>query len=171
MALPAMRADSKLDGEKKRRSEPSKASTRAEEAGRDTVQLDHQRQAAQAARHQDVARLVQQIGSAMQFDNHDRVALLMKQLEQIQGPHNLFLLRLKAYWRIHQNRLAQAQSLLQQVLSRMPQDRESGLNLAVVDMRLGHAEAARRRLRQLQDLYPEDRRIADALERLDNQTR
>ena len=93
------------------------------------------------------------------------------QLEQIQGPDNLFLLRLKAYWRIRQDQLSQAQILLQQVLSRMPEDRESGLNLAVVDMRLGHTEAARRRLKQLQDLYPEDPRIADARERLDNQTR
>ena len=171
MPLPVVRTDSRSKVDQGGLSEPSKVPASAAEEGRNAALLDHQRQAAQAAMHQDVALLVRQIGTAMQFENHARVAVLMKQLEQIQGPDNLFLLRLKAYWRIRQDQLSQAQILLQQVLSRMPEDRESGLNLAVVDMRLGHTEAARRRLKQLQDLYPEDPRIADARERLDNQTR
>jgi hypothetical protein len=169
--LSMARPDTKLDIGKPAISEASEKPVSPAEESRIALQVAHQRQAAQAALHQDVAQLVQQIGSAMQFDDLARVEALMNQLEKAQSPNSLFVIRLKAYWRIRQNRLAQARTLLEQVLSRMPGDRESGLNLAVVDMRLGHAEAARQRLKQLQDLYPEDRRITDALEKLDSQTR
>jgi Flp pilus assembly protein TadD len=102
----------------------------------------------------------------MQSRDQALVGRLMEELEKTQGSSSLFLIRLKAYWHIQQNDLENARGLLEEVLSKKPDDKESGLNLAVVDMRAGRMEPARRRLERLQHLYPEDDEIAAALQQL-----
>lgn len=122
--------------------------------------------AARAAYQLNVTQLSHQITSAMQSGDPALVTRLMKELEKTQGTDSLFLIRLKAYWQIQQNHLEKARELLEQVLARKPDDKESGVNLAVVDMRAGRMAPARRRLEQLQHLYPEDDEIAAALQKL-----
>jgi hypothetical protein len=126
----------------------------------------YRRLAARAAYQLNVTQLSHRIASAMQSQDPDLVHRLMSELEKAQGPDSLFLIRLKAYWQIQQNHLEKARELLEQVLARKPDDKESGVNLAVVDMRTGKAEPARRRLERLQRLYPEDDEIALALQKL-----
>jgi len=122
--------------------------------------------AARAAYQLNVTQLSHRIASAMQSRDPALVGHLMAELEKTQDPDSLFLIRLKAYWQIQQNHLQEARELLEQVLSRKPDDKESGVNLAVVDMRDGRIASARRRLEQLQHLYPEDDEIATALQKL-----
>lgn len=126
----------------------------------------YRRQAARAASNLNVTQLSQRIASAMQSRDQALVGRLMEELEKTQGSSSLFLIRLKAYWQIQQNNLEKARRLLEEVLAKKPDDKESGLNLAVVDMRAGRMEPARRRLERLQHLYPEDDEIAAALQQL-----
>jgi Flp pilus assembly protein TadD len=126
----------------------------------------YRRLAAKAAYQLNVTQLSHRIASAMRSQNTALVNRLMKELEKTQGPDSLFLIRLKAYWQIQRNHLEKARELLEQVLAQKPDDKESGMNLAVVDMRAGRIEPARRRLQQLQRLYPEDDEIAVALQKL-----
>jgi hypothetical protein len=127
---------------------------------------DHRRQAAQARVHLQVARLAQRISSAIQADDHQQTQLLLTRLAEMKGPQNDFVLKLNAYALIRQNRLDEARTLLADLLARDATDLEAGLNMAVVDMKTGRLEGARRRLGQLQELYPEDRHIALYLRQL-----
>jgi Flp pilus assembly protein TadD len=126
----------------------------------------YRRQAVRAAHHMDVVLLSNRLANAMHSSNQALVGRLMEELETVQGSDSLFLIRLKAYWQIQQNHLEKARVLLEQVLDQKPDDKESGMNLAVVDMRTGRIASARRRLEQLQHLYPEDNGIAVALQKL-----
>jgi Tetratricopeptide repeat len=121
---------------------------------------------ARAAYQLNVTQLSHRIAGAMQCRNRALVSRLMAELEKAQGPDSLFLIRLKAYWQIQQNHLEKARGLLEQVLAQKPDDKESGVNLAVVDMRAGRTESARRRLERLQHLYPEDEEIGVSLQKL-----
>jgi Tetratricopeptide repeat len=129
-------------------------------------EVDYHGLAARAAYQLNVTQLSHRIAGAMESQDPALVNRLMKELEKTQGPDSLFLIRIKAYWQIQQNHLEKARGYLEQVLAQKPDDKESGMNLAVVEMRTGRLEPARRRLERLQRLYPEDDDIAVALQKL-----
>jgi hypothetical protein len=124
------------------------------------------RQAARATPHLRVAQLARRISSAIQADDHPQTQLLLTKLTKMKGARNTFVLKLKAYALIHQDRLDEARRLLTDVLARDASDFEAGLNMAVVDMKTGRLEHARRRLVQLQQWYPEKRHITTCLMQL-----
>ncbi len=126
----------------------------------------HQRQSEQATLHLEVSRLAQRISSAIQSDDHQQAAILLAKLVNIKGADNDFVLKLRAYSLIRQGLLDDARTILTEVLAHDAMDREAGLNMAVIDMKTGRLDVARRRLVQLQELYPEDRHIATYLRQL-----
>ena len=127
---------------------------------------NHQRQAAQATMHLQVSKLANRISSAIQADDVQQTDALLAKLAKMKGADNLFVLKLKAYSFIRQNRLEEAHALLSNVLAHNAMDREAGLNMAVIDIKAGRLENAQRRLVQLQELYPEDGHIALYLRQL-----
>ena len=116
--------------------------------------------------HLQVSRLAERILGAIQAGDDGLTADLLSQLVAIKGPDHLFVLKLNAYWCVQQGRMQKARELLTQVLVRRPDDREAGLNMAVVDIQDGRQAAARRRLEHLHELYPEDRATTDYLSQL-----
>jgi hypothetical protein len=127
---------------------------------------NHQRQAAQATMHLQVSKLANRISSAIQADDVQQTDTLLAKLEKMKGADNLFVLKLKAYSFIRQNRLEEAHAILSNVLTHNAMDREAGLNMAVIDIKSGRLENARQRLVQLQKLYPADGHIALYLRQL-----
>ncbi len=124
------------------------------------------RQAARAAHHLRTDQLINRINAAIVSENHTLVAQLLGQLEKTIGSGHVYVQKLRAFWQIRQNHLDEARRLLQLVLAQQPEDRESGLNMAVIDIRNGRYGDARRRLKALHELYPEDGHIAASLRQL-----
>ena len=125
-----------------------------------------QQQASRATRHLRIARLVDEILSAIRTDEVERASKLLNQLVQMKGPKDPFVSKLRAYSFIRQSRLEEARSLLTEVLSRNADDIEAGLNMAVIDIKSGRYREARSRLTSLQAIYPEQDQVAIYLEQL-----
>ena len=125
-----------------------------------------QRISAQTKRHLEISKLANKIYSAIQADDTELTSRLIGQLSKLKGSHNNFVLKLKAYTLIRQNRFDEARTVLSRVLSRRADDLEAGLNIAVVDIRTGHYQNARRRLLHLQGLYPEKDDVTQMLKQL-----
>ncbi len=142
-----------------KKADPEAAANLAEDA------LRH-RQAARAAHHLRTDQLVNRINAAIGSENHTLAAKLLGQLEKTIGSGHVYVQKLRAFWQIRQNNLDEARRLLHLVLAQQPEDRESGLNMAVIDIRCGRYSDARRRLKALHELYPEDGRIGTFLRQL-----
>ena len=84
----------------------------------------------------------------------------------MKGSDNPFVLKLKAFSLIRQNRLEEARTLLSKVLAISADDLDAGLNMAVIDMKSGRLDSARRRLVQLQEMFPEDTNVTMYLSKL-----
>jgi hypothetical protein len=139
-----------------------------EDDGAAVSELDsqHRKISVRASRHLEISRLAHRIHSAIQADDAKLTSRLIGQLSKLKGPQNNFVLKLKAYALIRQNRFDDARKLLSHVLSRRAGDLEAGLNMAVVDIKTGRYQSARQRLLHLQGLYPEEANIAYYLRQL-----
>lgn len=82
-------------------------------------------------------------------------------LEQLRagGLNPLARARMSGYLALRAGRLDDARHAYQEVLSRLPEDREAGLNLAMVDLAQGFNSQAQQRLRRLLDLRPDDGKV------------
>jgi hypothetical protein len=120
----------------------------------------------QATQHLTISRLANKIYSAIQADDVDLTSQLLLQLSNIKGAQNIFVLKLKAYSLIRQNQLKEARTILSHILAQRADDLEASLNMSVVDIKMGRYESARRRLVQLQGLYPEEDNVTLYLRKL-----
>lgn len=127
---------------------------------------EHQRQADQATKHLNVSQLANRIYGAIQSDDVDLTSHLLAKLMRMKGSDNPFVLKLKAFSLIRQNRLEEARTLLSNVLARSADDLDAGLNMAVIDMKSGRLGSARRRLVKLQEMFPDDTNITTYLSKL-----
>lgn len=75
------------------------------------------------------------------------------------GPEHVMSLRMQAYLALRQSELDKARRHYQRLLERLPDDREAGLNVALIDWRQGQQDAARKRLAGLADRFPADPEI------------
>lgn len=75
------------------------------------------------------------------------------------GPEHVLTLRVQGYLALRQNELDSARQSYRKLLERLPDDREGGLNLALIDWRSGDKEAARKRVGMLLDKFPQDGEI------------
>jgi hypothetical protein len=117
--------------------------------------------------HLKTQQLAVKILGAIHAEDFSLSDQLLSDLEALNGYDHLFVRKLRAYWLIRQNHLAEARQLLALVLTTHPEDREAGLNMAVIDMLEGNRDKARGRLLALQDRFPEERAIAAYLLQLD----
>lgn len=72
------------------------------------------------------------------------------------GSEHVMSLRMQAYLALRQAELDQARGHYQRLIERLPDDREAGLNLALIDWRQGRQDAARQRMARLADQFPND---------------
>jgi len=113
-----------------------------------------------------VSKIVQQVRTNIIKNNHAKVNKYLKQLENIKGENNIFVLKLKAFWHIKTGEYNIAEKLLQDVLNRNKDDFEAGINMAVIDINQNRISQARERLHNLQQVYPENSKILNIIKAL-----
>ena len=127
---------------------------------------ERKRQAGQARMHLTVTKIANQMRAAVQAGNVDQANAFLAQLEKIKGVNNPFVKKLEAYLHIRQGNLEKARAVLSSILATAPDDLETGLNMAVIDIRSGRHDEARQRLVRLLDQYPEEDQIIGYLRQL-----
>jgi hypothetical protein len=141
---------------------PHKSSTSLESTAPDVRKIF----LSNAKKNEKIARLVADIQSEMNRGDKDKIEKLFEELTMIKGQNDIYVLKLKAVWRIRNKEYADAASLLETVLSRNELDLEAGLNMAIVEIRTGKEQDAYRRLKKLQKSYPDSIRLTEILQDL-----
>jgi hypothetical protein len=91
-----------------------------------------------------------------QYQDAQRTA---DQISVAMGSTHVMSLRAQGYLALQQNSLVLAKSFYLQLQQAQPEDREAGLNLALVEWRLGEVESASARVARLVDRFPNDQEI------------
>ncbi len=112
----------------------------------------------------DTARKLQ---GAMAAGNGPQAEALLLRLGRLQGEDNAFVLKMRAYWHLRNQRYELSEALLSEVLERMPGDLDAQLNMAVVEAHTGRREDASARLADLARRFPGEARV-DSMARLLN---
>ena len=117
-------------------------------------------------RSYDISRLVADIQRSMHDPDHSRTHQLLEQLAVVKGRNDPFVMKLQSYCYTRQGDIRRATAVLQEVLRRWPNDLEAGINMAILDIKAGRIRRADERLSRLREIYPEDTRIAELMEKL-----
>lgn len=81
------------------------------------------------------------------------------QITRALGPRHVVSLRAMGYLALKQNDLPLAKTNYLALLQILPEDREAGLNLALIDWRIGDKDAALRRVNSLGERFPNDSEV------------
>lgn len=111
------------------------------------------------AKEQSIAELIKKIKLSMASSDMPHTEKLFARLEKIKGRNNSYVLNLRAFWCMQRGDHHLARPLLEKVLSRNENDREAGLNMAVLEINTNQLPEARARLRILKEAYPNDSSI------------
>lgn len=87
-------------------------------------------------------------------------------IEQALGEAHILTLKTAAYLAFEEGNMVQAQSKYQRILDKIPNDRESGINLMQIMEKQGHIDAGLRLSGQFLEKYPGDAQIRAIRERL-----
>ncbi len=121
----------------------------------------------QAARKRAViSELVTDLEAALEQMDEPKVASMLDRLTAVKGQENIFVLNLRAFWCLKQERYDQAEALLLKVLAVNPDHLEAGINLAIVESRTERQPLALKRLMRLKEHYPENSTLADMIRKL-----
>ena len=112
-----------------------------------------------------MSRLVARFQQAVLGGDEKEAETLLETLESIKGKSD-FVLRLKAFWHLKRGRYQEARSLLQRLINKNENDLEAGINMAVLDIKTNHLEAARKRLLALRSLHEDNTLIPALLEKI-----
>ncbi|MDX8390436.1 MAG: tetratricopeptide repeat protein [Mariprofundaceae bacterium] len=119
-------------------------------------------------RQQHIARLTPQLMQAMQQQKGTLVEKKLAELERISGTDNLFVLKMRAYWALQNKRFKQARIYYRNLLMKQPDDPESQVNMALVELGLNDVESAKVRLSALVKDHPDDKHIRTLLSQIKN---
>ncbi len=81
------------------------------------------------------------------------------QITKALGSGHVVSLRAQGYLALKKNELERAKAYYLQLHQRLPDDREAGLNLSLIDWRLGERDSAAQRLARLVEKFPDDPEI------------
>ena len=104
----------------------------------------------------DGARLLALFNAAMARADRQQAAELLAQAQAQLGAEHLLVARMEGYYCMRSDCESRARQAYERVLYRLPDDREAGYNLALLDLQSGQLEAASTRLRRLRQVYPGD---------------
>jgi hypothetical protein len=92
---------------------------------------------------------------------------LIDQLASIKGKNDQYVLKLRAFHLMNQGDFKSAVSLLNRVLETDKDDREAGINMAILEMKNGQVNKAKSRLYRLRDIHPHDTLIPDLINKIE----
>jgi len=115
-------------------------------------------------RTQSIQRLKSKLDRAIRERDRHQAAAVLGSMRQMLGENSLYLLKAEAAAELALGgSSAYAKSLLSEVLTMDPGDKEARVNMVAADINLGNKDAAMRRLKTLVREYPEDTRINELL--------
>ena len=113
-----------------------------------------------------ISSLVARIQTDIRSGNKDKVEKLINRLAILIGAENDYIIKLKSYWYITQEDYESASSLLGAVLKKRKNDLEAGINMAILEIKTGRVDQARKRLQKLRKIYEENTIIPDLLRKI-----
>lgn len=113
----------------------------------------------------DPATLFVAFNAALAADQLPQAHAVIGEARLALGDSHLMVARMEGYYCMIAQCLQQARQAYVTILARLPQDREAGYNLAVLDWKAGHQAEARKRVRTLLAQHPGDEQLR-ALQRL-----
>lgn len=105
----------------------------------------------------DAADALTRVNGMVARGEFDQAAALLDELND-RGLNPLAYAKMLGYLSLRAGRFQEARRAYEEVLARLPDDREAGLNIAIVDLSTGLAGEAEQRLRRLVELRPDDDR-------------
>ena len=104
----------------------------------------------------DQRQLLNRFNTAMSGGQTEQAAQLLEGARKKLGAEHLMVLRLQGYFCMQNNCNEQAQQAYQTLLAQLPNDKEAGYNLAVLEGRSGQLAQALVRVNQLLQHHPDD---------------
>ncbi|MBT8490701.1 MAG: tetratricopeptide repeat protein, partial [Deltaproteobacteria bacterium] len=92
---------------------------------------------------------------------------LIDQLASLKGKNDQYVLKLRAFYLMNQGDFKSAVSFLNRVLQTDKDDREAGINMAILEMKNGQVNKAKSRLYRLRDIHPHDTLIPDLINKIE----
>lgn len=103
--------------------------------------------------------LLAAFGEAMRNGQLAQADTYLEHARQMLGHQHLLVVRMEGYYCMQADCAERARQAYLSILARLPQDREAGYNLTILDWRAGKLEAARVRARSLLAQYPADQEL------------
>ena len=107
----------------------------------------------------DVREAFQAFVQRLQMGQLPEAQVAADRITAAMGRSHVMSLRAQGYLALKKNDLGQAKSQYLQLHQLLPEDREAGLNLALIDWRQGEKEAAAKRVAHLLEKFPNDPEI------------
>ncbi|MEW6264227.1 MAG: tetratricopeptide repeat protein [Thermodesulfobacteriota bacterium] len=111
----------------------------------------------------ELAALIQ---SAVSRNDFGQAEKLINQFASALGEENDYVIKLKAFSDLRRGDYDSAAKRLNQVLARNRNDLEAGLNMAILEIKTERYEEAHKRLSRLKEMYPDNARIPELLDKL-----
>lgn len=122
---------------------------------------------AAAADDGTVERTIGSVEAAMAGNDLEAARQALARLDAQLPAESLTLLRMHAWVAHGSNDTATAEKLYRQIVERVPDDMNAGVNIALLDARRGDLDQARHRLMRLSGRYPRAPQVSRALAELD----
>ena len=104
----------------------------------------------------DLDRAFESFLRLMRARDHDAAGKVVDRIADTLGADHLVALRARAYHALNAGDTQLARGQYRRILDVLPDDREAGMNLAVLEWRSGEAEVARKRIGDVLAMHPED---------------
>lgn len=104
----------------------------------------------------DGARLLALFNGAMARGDQTQAAELLDSARARLGDDHLLVARMEGYYCLRADCASRARRAYERVLLRLPDDREAGYNLALLELQAGQLKAAQERVGRLLQVYPGD---------------
>jgi hypothetical protein len=114
-----------------------------------------------------IGNIVGNIAKNIKANNTGKAEKLIDQLASIRGKNDQYVLKLKAFYLMNQGDFSSAILLLNQVLQKDKNDREAGINMAILEMKTGRIKEAKSRLYRLRDIHPHDTLIPEIINKIE----
>ena len=114
----------------------------------------------------NVMHLVTKTEKAIAAKEMSRAMVFIDELAALKGGHDVYVLKLMAFWYMDQGEFDKAFNPLAEVLNKYPDDLEAGINMAIVEFREKQFGKAKERLIRLRDIYPTSTMVERLLEKI-----
>ena len=110
-----------------------------------------------------ICQLVSEAKRSLLSGNDSRTESLLKALSACKGQDDAYVMKLRAFWHLKQEKYESAKSLLDLLLMMDENDLEVGINMAVLEIKTNQLDRAQKRLEKLRQRYADNTQIPSLL--------